>query len=174
MWTKKCLKPSGQAFSPPPPNGQCPYGGNTFQKGTSLNPMQILFIFNCMAVKKSKQCFFLPMFCLVFQFLQSVPKLTLANWSLGDYLMLPFSNLAHHCPASSVWFCPPGECKHIIGYTSMRTLLGSCNCQSSSIFRLLKREKPENKKERESIARSHWKQQERNKFAKMLFCSRTR
>ena len=82
------------------------------------------------------------MFCLVFQFLQSVPKLTLANWSLGDYLMLPFSNLAH-CPASSVWFCPPGECKYIIGYTSMRTLLGSCNCQRSSIFRLLKREKPE-------------------------------
>ena len=42
--------------------------------------------------------------------------------------MLPFSDLAH-CPASSVWFCPPGECKFIwyIGYTSMRTLLCSCN-----------------------------------------------
>ena len=135
--------------------------------------MQILFIFNCMAVKKSKQYLFVPMFCLVFQFLQSVPKLTLANWSLGDYLMLPFSNLAH-CPASSVWFCPPGECKYIIGYTSMRTLLCSCNCQRSSILRLLKREKPENKKERESIALSHWKQQEKNKYTKMIFYSPTR
>ena len=78
-------------------------------------------------------------------------------------LMLPFSDLAH-CPASSVWFCPPGECKYYKYYIYIiyRVYLNEdfimfmqqSYCQKRSIFRLLKREKPENKKEWESIALS--------------------
>ena len=40
-WTKKCPKPSWEAFTPPPlgPYVQCHYGNNTFQKGVSLTGM---------------------------------------------------------------------------------------------------------------------------------------
>ena len=34
---KKCPKPSGQGFRPPPPNGQCPNRGGALLKGASLS-----------------------------------------------------------------------------------------------------------------------------------------
>ena len=40
---KKCLQPYWQAFTPPPPYRQCPYGNNTSQKVASLRHLWMLF-----------------------------------------------------------------------------------------------------------------------------------
>ena len=43
MWKKSAPNNPAKPLHLPPPNGQCPYGGNTFQKGASLtwDPMRV-------------------------------------------------------------------------------------------------------------------------------------